>query len=166
MRLPDSFSFRQRPSGLFRWVLHAPVWLSRARLGFLLGHRFLLITHVGRTSGREYHTLVEVVGHDETTNTWTVCSGTGPQADWYRNLQATAAPEVQVGSHRFTPEQTFLTPQRAADVFQAYELAHPSTAAHLLELMGNSHDGTDAGREAMMADMPMTAFTDPGRTPS
>ena len=28
--------------------------------------------------------------------------------------------------------------------------------------MGNSYDGTDAGRVAMMRDVPMVAFTDPG----
>lgn len=192
MRLPDSFSFRQRPAGAFRWLLHAPVWLYRARLGFLLGQRFLLITHVGRSSGRRYQTVVEVVGRELPTattaatgtksaetgtesaeddpptsaptsrgRTWIVCSGTGPDADWYRNLQSTPAPEIQVGSHSFTPIQTFLSPQQAAVVFHAYERAHPRTAAQLLESMGNAYDGTDAGRVAMMADMPMVAFTDP-----
>jgi len=163
MRLPDSFSMRQRPTGVFRWLLHAPVWLYRAHLGFLLGQRFLLITHVGRTSGREYQTVVEVVGHDPATRTWIVCSGTGPDADWYRNLQATPAIQVQVGGHAFTPVQTFLDTAAAAAAFHDYERAHPATARRLLDTMGNTYDGTDDGRVAMMAAMPMIAFTDPAR---
>jgi hypothetical protein len=50
MRLPDRWSFRQRPAGAFKALLKTPVWLYRGRLGFLMGHRFLLITHLGRQS--------------------------------------------------------------------------------------------------------------------
>ncbi len=35
-----------------------------------------------------------------------------------------------------------------------------SIGAMVLGMMGNSYDGTDAGRLAMMADMPMVGFTD------
>jgi hypothetical protein len=28
-----------------------PIWLYRARLGFLLGHRFVYVAHRGRVSG-------------------------------------------------------------------------------------------------------------------
>ena len=42
------------PSRLYDW-----------RLGWLLGHRFLRLTHVGRRSGRRYRTVLEVVGHAE-----------------------------------------------------------------------------------------------------
>ncbi len=160
MRLPDSWSMRQRPTGVFRALLRAPVWLYRARLGFLLGHRFLLITHVGRVSGQRHQTVVEVVRRLDDTGEWVVCSGTGPRADWYRNLQATPAVEIQVGNRAWPPRQRFLDAQEAAATFHAYERAHPGTARRLLATMGNAYDGTDAGRVAMMADMPMVAFSD------
>jgi deazaflavin-dependent oxidoreductase (nitroreductase family) len=160
MRLPDSFSFRQRPTGLVKRLLHLPVWLYRARLGFLLGDRFLLVTHVGRSSGRHHQTPVEVVVHDRDAGEYLVCSGTGPQADWYRNLQVTPAPEVQVGTRRWCPHQRLLAADEAAEAFHRYERAHPATARRLLQSMGNAYDGTDAGRVAMMADMPMVAFSE------
>jgi hypothetical protein len=47
----------------------------------------------------------------------------------------------------------------AAQCFARYEDAHPRTARRLLATMGNSYDGTDDGRVAMMADMPMVAFS-------
>lgn len=161
MRLPDSFSFRQRPSGVFKRLLRTPVWLYRARLGFLLGDRFLLVTHVGRTSGRPYQTPLEVVLHDLDAGEYLVCSGTGPQADWYRNLRVTPALQVQVGSHHWAPRQRLLSAEEAAVSFAVYERAYPSTARRLLESMGNSYDGTDAGRVAMMAQMPMVVFGEP-----
>lgn len=42
------WNMRQKPSGVFKSVLRLPVWLYRWHLGFLLGARSLLITHLGR----------------------------------------------------------------------------------------------------------------------
>lgn len=161
MRPPDPLSFRQRPTGLFKVLLRAPAWLYRARLGFLCGERLMLITHIGRRSGRRYQTPVEVVAHDADAGMWVVCSGTGPTADWYQNLQVTPAIAMQVGSRRWVPTQQMLSAEDAAEMFHTYEQAHPATARWLLEAMGNSYNGTDAGRVAMMAAMPMVAFTEP-----
>ena len=155
-----SWNFREKPRGLWRRVLHLPVHLFRWRLGWLLGDRFLLLTHQGRRSGRRYQTPIEVVVHDRDAGEYLVCSGTGPRADWYRNLQAHPALEVQVRNRAWTPRQRLLTQDEAAEAFGAYERDHPKTAAKLLRSMGNSYDGTDAGRRAMMAEMPMVAFSE------
>ncbi len=40
-----------------------------------------------------------------------------------------------------------------------YEERHPKTAAHLYKAMHVTYDGTEAGRIAMMAELPMAAFT-------
>ena len=165
MRLPDSFTFRQKPSGAFKHLLHIPAHLYRWRLGFLLGDRFVLITHRGRTSGRTYRTPVEVVQHDTDTHEYIVCSGTGAGADWYQNLQASPVTAVQVRNRVWVPSQRFLDADEAAQRFADYEAKHPGTARRLLQTMGNSYDGTDAGRVAMMADMPMVAFSERGPAP-
>ena len=164
MGLPDSWSFRQRPTGAFKCLLRLPVHLFRWRLGFLLGGRFILITHRGRTSGRTYQTPVEVVEHDRAAGEYIVCSGTGPRADWYQNLTAEPALTIQIGNHRWTPHQRFLETDEAARRFAGYETEHPRTARRLLRSMGNSYDGTDKGRLDLMQRMPMVAFS--ARTPA
>ena len=158
MSLRESFSFRQKPSGLFKFLVKAPTYLLRWKLGFLFGDRFLLLTHVGRTSGTTYHTALEVVRHDDSTGEYIVCSGTGPNADWYRNISAQPAVSIQVRNDVWTPEQRMLSPEEAATVFAGYEAAHPKTAQRLLASMGQSYDGTDADRVRMMGDIPMVAF--------
>lgn len=35
-----------------RWLVRAPIWLYRARLGAVLGSRLLMLEHTGRTSGQ------------------------------------------------------------------------------------------------------------------
>lgn len=146
-----------KPSGWLRWALKAPSYLYRARLGFLFGKRFLMIEHRGRTSGTLYQTVIEVAGRigDE----WVCTSGTGPKADWYRNVRANGVDAVWIGSRRHEATVRFLDAAEASTVMADYERAHPKTAANLYEAMGVSYDGTDDDRVRMMAEIPMVAFT-------
>jgi hypothetical protein len=52
------------PSGLRRALLRAPIWLYRAGLGGLLGRRVLLLTHIGRSTGRARQVVLEVAARD------------------------------------------------------------------------------------------------------
>jgi len=148
-----SFNFKQKPTGLFKRLLHAPVWLYRSRLGFLLGRRLVMLEHEGRRSGKLRRTPLEVVRRDG--DSYIVCSGTGPNADWYRNLKAKPALALWVGSRRHEVEQRFLEDSEAATVLAQYESDHATAAARLMDLMGVSHDGTHDGRVTMMAKIPM-----------
>jgi deazaflavin-dependent oxidoreductase (nitroreductase family) len=149
----SKFSFKQRPTGLFKRVLHAPVWLFRARLGFLFGKRIVMLEHRGRRSGKLRQTPLEVVLRDG--DAYILCSGTGPKADWYRNIRAKPATAVWVGSRRYDVEQRFLGDSEAATTFAKYEQAHPKAATRLTDLMGVSHDGTHESRQEMVAKIPM-----------
>jgi len=164
--ISGSFSFRKKPSGLFKWILKAPGWLFRARLGFLFGDRFLLITHIGRKSAKTYRTPLEIVVHDPAKGEYIVCSGTGRDADWYRNISATPVTSVQVRNRVWTPDQAMLTDEEAGARFAEYERAHPKAAARLLDSMGRSYDGTDEDRVRMMAGIPMVSFNDCPRPPA
>jgi deazaflavin-dependent oxidoreductase (nitroreductase family) len=160
VRLPDSFSFRQKPTGAFKRILRVPVYLYRWQLGFLMGHRIVLLTHRGRKSGRRYQTPLEVVEHDMETHEYVVCSGTGPKADWYRNICAEPAAAIRVGNREWVPVQRLLHVEETAYRFKNYEAKHPKAARHLLDSMGKTYDGSDAGRLTMITSMPMVAFTD------
>lgn len=148
-----SFNFKQKPTGLFKRMLHAPVWLFRARLGFLMGHRIVMLEHEGRRSGKLRQTPLEVVRRQD--DSYILCSGTGPKADWYRNIRANPAVGLWVGSRRHEVDQRFLDKSESATVFAGYELAHSKAAARLMDLMGVSHDGTHEGRMAIVAKIPM-----------
>jgi deazaflavin-dependent oxidoreductase (nitroreductase family) len=154
------WNFKQKPTGLWKHVLRLPIHLFRAHLGFLMGERILLLTHRGRISGQLRQTPVEVVTHDRITHEYIVCSGTGPRADWYLNITALPAVEVQVRNDRWTPSQRMLSQAEAAKRFADYEQLHPKAARRLLTSMGRAYDGTDEGRFNMMEQMPMVAFSE------
>ena len=154
------FDFRSKPTGVFKWMLHAPSYLYRARLGFVFGSRFLMIEHRGRTSGTLYRTVLEVAGRHPERNEWISTSGTGPGADWYRNLEANGVEAVWIGSSRHAPATVrFVEAEEAGAVFATYEEAHPKAAVKLMDSRGVAYDGSDADRIEMMRSIPMVAFS-------
>lgn len=148
-----AFDFKQKPTGVFKRLLHAPVWLFRARLGFMFRKRIVMLEHLGRRTGRLRQTPLEVVQREG--DAYILCSGTGSGADWYRNIKNRPAVALWVGSSRYAVDQRFLSANEAATVFAGYERAHPKAAARLQQLMGVSHDGTHAGRVTMVEQIPM-----------
>lgn len=154
------FNFKSKPRGLFKWFLHAPSYLYRAHLGFVMGERFLMIEHRGRTSGKLYRTVLEVAGRTPESNEWISSSGTGPRADWYLNIRTNGVDAVWIGSSRHAPATVrFLEAEESGRVFAMYESEHPKAAVKLMESMGVSYDGTDEGRIEMMRGIPMVAFS-------
>jgi deazaflavin-dependent oxidoreductase (nitroreductase family) len=135
--------------------MRLPVWLYRLGLGELLGHRFLLLTHCGRKSGRAYQTMLEVVHYDPSTRESIVVAAWGDRADWYRNLQAHPALRVQTAGVRYTPTHRFLAPGEVDAQLGAYRREHPLAAwvgAHLLGIrFGRSADApTDSATPLRM----------------
>ena len=127
---------RQPPHGLLRWFLRAPIMLYRLNLGWLLGERFVLLNHIGRKSGKTHQTVVEVAHHDPTTDTYYIVSGWGYKAQWYQNLCATPAIEIQVGRRKLLVRDETLSPANAVKVLLAYRSKHPTAARELSRVMG------------------------------
>ena len=69
--------------------------LYRWRLGWLFGHRFALLTHEGRRSGKTYRTALWVYRYQPGTGQVTVVSVWG-DSDWYRNIRTKPAALLQL----------------------------------------------------------------------
>ena len=82
---------RTRPHGLLWAAFRLPVALYRLRLGWVLGHRFLMLTHHGRRTGNVRRTALEVVRYDPRTRECVVVAAWGEHADWVRNIGASPA---------------------------------------------------------------------------
>lgn len=143
-------------------LLRAPTILYRLRLGRLLGRRFLLLTHRGRTSGRVYRTMLEVVRFDDERQEAIVLSGFGRRASWFRNVSAGGAVAVEVGGRRFTPSVRVLDVDEAAAALADYErrnrLAAPVVRGVLSRLAGFPYDGSEEARRRLVAELPLVGF--------
>lgn len=138
------------------------MYLYRLRLGRLLGHRFLMLIHRGRRTGRVHRTVVEVIRYDLDIQESIVISSRGDNADWYRNIQATPALEIRTGKDRYVPTQRFLTPDEAYAELADYERRHPFATRILLRTLGVEYDGFEADRRALTERFRLVAFRPKG----
>jgi deazaflavin-dependent oxidoreductase (nitroreductase family) len=143
-------------------ILRAPVGLYEIGAGRLLGHRFLLLTHRGRRSGRIYRTTLEVLFWEPAKREAIVMSGFGPRADWYLNSLSGGALEVQIAGLRLHPEVRTLRIEEAVRVLADYErrsrLVSPIVRLVLSRLAGFEYDGSEGARRRLASALPLIAF--------
>jgi len=156
---------RRVPNPLLRRAIGAPALLYRIGAGRLLGHRFLLLTHRGRSSGRIYRTILEVVGWDGTRREAVVMSGFGPRANWYLNVMAGGAEEVRIAAARFRPAVRKLEVDEAVRVVVDYErrnrFAAPLLRAVFSRLAGFRYDDSEAAQRRLVGALPLIALREP-----
>jgi deazaflavin-dependent oxidoreductase (nitroreductase family) len=139
-------------------LFRIPVYLYRLDLGWLLGHRFLMVTHHGRKTGLLRQTVLEVIQYDPHARESIVVAALGERADWYRNIQAAPLLEIQTSRHRYVPQYRFLSVEQTYEVWTAFERAHPLEARVAVRLLGWEYDGTEAGRRQLAGTVRLVAF--------
>lgn len=148
------------PRGILRLGLRLPIWLYRLHLGWLLGNRFLLLNHTGRKSCKVHQTVIEVVKHDQDSNSYFVVSGWGNKSDWYQNIQKN--PDVIICSGRQTlpvhAENVPLT--EAVNILNEYTKRYPIAFKELTALFlgERMQPGLEACRQ-LAEEMPMVVFS-------
>ncbi|HEX9133696.1 MAG TPA: nitroreductase family deazaflavin-dependent oxidoreductase [Ktedonobacteraceae bacterium] len=135
-----------------------PLTLYRLHLGWLLGHRRLLLTHQGRKTGRLRQTVLDLVRFDPVTKECLVFSMYGEQADWYQNIQAHPALEVQTGRDRFVPLHRVLPPAEAEAIMTAFWRQYPRGVRLGLRLLGFHYDETEANKQAILSSLRVVSF--------
>lgn len=131
------------PSAVLRWLFRLPVYAFRARLGFLLGPRIIMLEHTGRKSGLTRYTCVEVVERED-GDVLVIVSGYGERSQWYRNIVAHPRVHVWVGRRRRAVTAELASPSAGADIMAEYAKHYPKLAPKLMRLCGAHVDGTEA----------------------
>ena len=150
---------RRRPSGLLLVGLRSPILLYHARLGGLLGDRFLLLMHVGRKTGNKYQTVLEVVRHDRANDTWLVAAGWGGNTDWLRNVRQNPEVELMLGTRTAEFSAAVLPVERAAQELFDYGHRHPLAFREIAALYkGRAPAATMETCQALAREIPMVAF--------
>ena len=149
--------------GLLRMAVRLPIWLYRARLGWLLSDRFLMLTHIGRNSGLPRQTVLEVVRHDRADHECVVASGWGEKSDWFQNVVKTPQAVVSIGAQRFEVFAARLPVEAAERELHDYARRHPLAFAELSRLMaGERTRGTEEDCRRLAELIPLVALR-PGK---
>lgn len=152
-KLPDP------PRGMKAILWRFPIWFYRLKLGWMFGHRALLLTHTGRISGLPRQAMLEVVHCDKESNTHFVASGFGEQADWYKNIIKTPEVIIQAAGKQIPVIAERLTIEDAEEVFRDYHRRHPKALRGLAGLIGYKIPDDEAEMLAFFRDqIPIIAF--------
>lgn len=153
----------KRPGKRLQLILRTPRFLYRRRLGWLLGHRFLLLTHVGRRTGESHETVLEVLDFSPASGQAVVMSGWGPSSDWFCNIETNGKAQVTVGRHTYQVEHRVLEEEEAMQVLADYERRNrwlrPIVRRVLSGLMGSKYDGSEETRRSVIRQLPIVAFS-------
>ena len=149
------------PPAWLRVAFRLPRHLYAHDLGWVLGRRFLQLTHTGRVTGRRHATVLEVVGTTP-ADELVVVSGFGARADWLRNLRAGGPAELTLGRRTSPARHRLLEADEAVAVLAAYErrnrLVGPVMRRLLSRLAGWRYRGTDADRRRLVEQLPLVAL--------
>jgi deazaflavin-dependent oxidoreductase (nitroreductase family) len=119
----------QKPPAFMIPFMKMPLILYRLGLGKLLGKRFMRLTHVGRRSGKVYHTVLVALRFDKDTREIFAFSPWS-ESNWYRNIQASPALEVETGDFQsgricYAPIQRSLTAEEIVEAIIAFRDQYP-----------------------------------------
>jgi deazaflavin-dependent oxidoreductase (nitroreductase family) len=124
-----------RPAAIWRWMRKmAPFMTRNYRKGRGPVGLVLLLTTTGRKSGLPRLTPLQ---YEEMDGVYYLGSARGPQADWFRNIQANPHVQVETKERCFTALAEAVTdPTRIADFLAERLKRHPWMIGLLMRLEG------------------------------
>ena len=147
-----------RPAAYLLPMLKLPLALYRVGLGWLFGHRFMLVTHTGRRSGKVRRTVLAVLRFDPATREVAAVSAWSA-SEWYKNILAAPALQIETGLTRYAPEQRILSPEEIAALFDAYKRQHPIFSRIVCRIPGWKWDTTPEESLELARTLRGVAFT-------
>lgn len=133
---------------LSRALVRAPILVYRCGFGWVFGRRLVLLTHVGRRTGRPRHVVLEVVDRGPVIGSYVVASGYGSRAQWFRNIVAHPEVSYQVGGRRRDGWAYVLPSAESGRRLAEYARRRPRTAAALMRMLDRDVDGSPPDLEA------------------
>ena len=126
--------FSQLPRVILR-LIHLPPRIGYAiGLGPLIGNAIMLLTTIGRKSGKPRVTPLQ---YEEIDGQLYLGAALGQKADWFRNIRANPKVEVRVKSRRFSGlAETITDPKPIADFLEERLRRHPRMIGAILRAEG------------------------------
>ncbi len=106
----------QKPPAFISQFFKLPLFFYHIGLGWIFGKRFMVLKHVGRKTGKAHESVLAVLAFDPKTQEIKAVSPWST-SNWFRNIQAAPAVEVQTAGVRYVPQQRFLCPEEIASAF-------------------------------------------------
>ncbi len=139
-------ALEKRPNWFLKTFFKVPVWIHKMGFGGwerMIGAQWMLITTVGRKSGKRRQTMVDVMDYDKDSDTYYVEVAYGARADWYRNIQANPNFEAQVGRRKFHARATPLSNENAGELTVQFYRKKPAYTRSVMAMVGMKFTSED-----------------------
>jgi deazaflavin-dependent oxidoreductase (nitroreductase family) len=146
---------RKPPGGLLRAFARAPIGFYRQGFGWLFGGRFLMLTHIGRVTGKQRNVVLEVVRNDAKSDAFYIASGWGEKSDWLLNIGKDPSVNVRFKRKSFPAVAERLTLEDAELEMLEYGRRHPAALMQLASVMGYRIEPTEADYRELGRCVPM-----------
>lgn len=139
-----------RPRGWLKLLFRMPVLIHS--LGFAgweqaIGASWMLITSVGRRSGKPHKVMVDVLKYDRQADVYFVAAAYGAQSDWYRNIRANGSFAAQAGGRKFVAVASAVSTEQAMALAVEFARRVPGYMRWVFKLIGQYVDSESALRE-------------------
>ncbi len=140
----------KRPGTLLKFFFKVPLLMHK--LGFggwerLIGAQWMLITTIGRKTGKRRETMVDVMDYDKANDTYYIEAAYGARADWYRNIQRNPIFEAQVGRRKFKARAGALSTEGASDLLVQFYRQKPAYTRSVMAMAGMKFKDEDELRD-------------------
>lgn len=145
---------RGAPGPIWRRIFRFPALLYRLGLGFLVSRSVLLLTTIGRKTGRP---RVAAVGYvrDPATGRLYLTAGWKGESNWNRNVMANPRVRVQLGRRRFEGITTPAPENVAMNVIKEFNRRNPFGPRIWQRWTREPFDGSDRALRAVLAHFPV-----------
>jgi deazaflavin-dependent oxidoreductase (nitroreductase family) len=135
-----SVTFSRKPRGLLKIFFKVPIYLHKLGLvGWIekfSGAQWMLITTIGRKTGKPRQVMVDVLNYDQEHDTYFIEAAYGRRADWVRNIRANPVFQAQVGKREFSARAVELPPERNGDLLVAMYQRAPGYTRAVCAMVG------------------------------
>lgn len=139
-------ALEKRPNAFQKFFFKIPVWFHKMGFGGwerLVGAEWMLITTVGRKSGKPRDTMVDVMDYDKANDTYFVEVAYGSRADWYRNIQANPLFKAHVGRRKFQARAATLANADAGEIMVQFFRRKPAYTRSVMAMVGMKFEGEE-----------------------
>jgi deazaflavin-dependent oxidoreductase (nitroreductase family) len=137
----------------FRALFKLPILAYRLQLGGLIGKRILLLTTIGRKTGKPRVTALGY-GYDALNDTYYVMTGWGGMCDWLCNASANPHVRVQVGTRQFDGSAVRVPKAQAIGMMREYARINPRAPQMWSRLSGIPFDDSEETWHKLVAYFP------------
>lgn len=143
-------TFKNRPGKLLKFFFKVPLWVHKLGLGGWeqwIGAEWMLISTIGRKTGKRRETMVDVMDYDKANDTYYIEAAYGARADWYKNILSHPVFEAQVGRRKFKARAGSLSTEGASDLLVQFYRQKPAYTRSVMAMAGMKFNGEDELRE-------------------